>query len=1477
MAALGSLVVKLALEHAQYTQALGKSEQDALAAAKRIQDAVDGMQARVASTVGAIAGTIAAGLSINAFRNLISGAIEGGAALNDLAIQANTSVEALSGLASIGKYSDVGADAIVNSMNKLTKNLSSATEESKGTARAVQALGLDLTAFKQLKPEDQMQAVARAMGEFQDGAGKSAVAMALYGKEGAKLLPFFKDLADVQTVQAKLTTEQAAAADNLSDNWSRLNSSSDAWKKTLANAMIPTLDRTVQAVLDLVNGSQGLREEMKRLAADGSIEAWTTDVITAMTYVIDTVQGLVGAAKIVGLAFENTFLDIKRGVETLVLVALAAKNLDFAGMKSVVGSAFDDMTKRSEKFKADMDALWNPKLMGQRIRDSMMEAQLRSMSNWQDAEQKPKLDLNDTTAAKNASAAESEYEKLIKRIQERINASQAEIEVGRQLTEGEKFRVKVLSDMDAAGIKLTDTEREALKVLLARTAVLDRDVQAAKLRTQTEQNAAEQAAQSEKERAEYADKTMKLWQQRTVAANEAIQSATDSNELAQYEATLLGETTQNRQTLVELARIDLELKRKLRDIDKEELQDYQKDALKEKATQWAEISKSIVKNRAALSETDRILSSVDSTAQQVWTNIWEGGSNVFVKLGQTLKASLLDMLYQLVLRPWVINIAANILGSLGLSGATSAVTGGSNLLSTGSNLINIGSGAMSMGNVAGSMFANATGTGIDGLLATNGAFGTAGGAGAGLASVAQFAGWAAAAYAAYKVLSSLDGGETRTGGQYAVAYDGKVTNNRRGESYVYDDQYFQRPGTQVNRVVNGQAYRIEADGMGEREKATREAVAGTAAGIDATLKALGSSARLTGFWAGLETSGNGRGGVFAGGSLSNGKTFGESGKGDNYAGTLYEKWSTNSPDAATASANFALDLKQSYIQALQSVTDVPEWVKKKLKDVTAESLSSEDADALIKLINDQITAVNGLAAMADALPLKNLKDLSFDAASGIMELVGGLDNLTSLVSNYYSLFYSEEERKAQTKANIEKTLTDAGLDVPKTRAEFRALVDAQDLNTEAGRKNYAVLMNLASAFASVTDSTEDLAAATEKKAAEDKAAAEKKAADEKAAAEKAATDALNSAYSGLERSIEAQKSVLATQREAVSSLKTELQGIFDLLDGSVRDLLGSVSSTTEQSVAQARQFIAQALRTALATGVLPDQAELSNAIATVKGQIDSSVYATAAERDYQRMVLAAQLSALKGVTGNQLTTAEKTLAGIDEQIAQLDKTLEYWKKQVEIAQGTYEATVSVNEAILALTTALTGKTAGSSGSSGSGSGSTGASPGFVVGGGGSGSGPTTGASTAFVVGGGSKGTTFNTSDPAKATTLAGYYGAVYGWSTDDFKSWASNPLNKSEAERQAAELGIPLLSTGTNYVARAGLAYLHEREAVVPAAYNPAAGGAGVGASSSSADSSALLAEIAALRDEARQGREAMQTVRTLLNDVTEGGNKMRT
>ena len=256
-------------------------------------------------SVASVAAGLAAGFTVGAFVDIVKGAVESGAALHDLALQTGSTVEALSGLAAVGKYSDQTADTIGGAMNKLTRNLASATEESKGTSQAIKFLGLKLSDFKQLRPEDQMQAVAKSLAGFEDGAGKAAIMMALFGKEGAKMLPFMADLAVAGDLAAKITTEQSNAADNLDDNLLRLRTSGDAWKEELANAMIPALDQGVQALLDMTNNSGGLRDEVRRLAADGSIAQWTTAAIRAVTYVIDAFEGVIRIVESVSIAIEG--------------------------------------------------------------------------------------------------------------------------------------------------------------------------------------------------------------------------------------------------------------------------------------------------------------------------------------------------------------------------------------------------------------------------------------------------------------------------------------------------------------------------------------------------------------------------------------------------------------------------------------------------------------------------------------------------------------------------------------------------------------------------------------------------------------------------------------------------------------------------------------------------------------------------------------------------------------------------------------------------------------------------------------------------------------------------------------------------------------------------------------------------------------------------------------------------------------------
>jgi hypothetical protein len=89
--------------------------------------------------------------------------------------------------------------------------------------------------------------------------------------------------------------------------------------------------------------------------------------------------------------------------------------------------------------------------------------------------------------------------------------------------------------------------------------------------------------------------------------------------------------------------------------------------------------------------------SIDQEAQRVWEDLFNGGHDAFKRLGDDIKKYLIDLLYQLTIKPLIVNIAANVLGvnqaqAAGAAGLGSnpilnllGGNGGSTLLSRGVN------------------------------------------------------------------------------------------------------------------------------------------------------------------------------------------------------------------------------------------------------------------------------------------------------------------------------------------------------------------------------------------------------------------------------------------------------------------------------------------------------------------------------------------------------------------------------------------------------------------------------------------------------------------------------------------------------------------------------------------------------------------------------------------------------------------------
>lgn len=635
------------------------------------------------------------------------------------------------------------------------------------------------------------------------------------------------------------------------------------------------------------------------------------------------------------------------------------------------------------------------------------------------------------------------------------------------------------------------------------------------------------------------------------------------------------------------------------------------------------------------------------------------------------KTLVLKPIISFIVNPIAMGVNALVGGAVNSLGIGSIANGASSALSLGnalggasalSNATGFGIGNIFGGGVGGS-FASTVGGGLatDAMGATVAAGSSGATLGGGFAAIPGW-GWALAGVALLASLGKAFKGETRAGGQYGLAIDGVGYSARRDKTYT--------------GLADG-AFFLEGPSGGDPNQSNAiKGVNLAAAGINSRFAALGSSSRITGFNAGYETSDKGRGGVFAGGTLSNGKTFGESGKGDNYAGTLYESTSTMSPNAQQAWENFTTDLLQTSIQALQADDGLPKTIKKMLDGIDAEALSSEDATNLLANIDKTIAAVTSLGNAFDQLPFASLRDMSFDAAAGMIELAGGIDALQSNLATYYQNFFTDEERRQQTAKNIASSLNAAGGSfsaeqiLGMTRDQFRSTVESFEAQAAAGdeaaQKMLVTLYAVAGAFASITPVAVDAAEALEK-------------------TKQALQQSQDNAFSILQRIVSRDRSIAQAARSAAADQVSELGSLFDTLKNTVADLRSEVKGSVQASAASGNRFIDNALATARASGYLPDPKQLEEAIGQARGGLSKR---DTPEAEFQRLVLAGKLEELQKLTGGQLSTAEQMLASADRQIEQLDKTLDYWQEQIDLSKNINEGITTIEGAIANLNSLL---------------------------------------------------------------------------------------------------------------------------------------------------------------------------------------------
>lgn len=781
---------------------------------------------------------------------------------------------------------------------------------------------------------------------------------------------------------------------------------------------------------------------------------------------------------------------------------------------------------------------------------------------------------------------------------------------------------------------------------------------------------------------------------RTQAVYAGRQAVTDyargvgeATRLLEVERQTVTGTASQRSLAVEYLRIELELERQLEAIRTNAgFTQADRDEQAERARATAAQARA---NATARAEIDHVRE-LRSELQRVTEQYEQGLTNAAMQGGKSLKEYVVGMLrttaFRIVLSPMMSGMASILAAVTGAaSGSSKGGSGGlMGGIQTASNLNTLwGAGSQALfGGTAGASAASLGYANLVGMAGGDalGALATANGMWAGVATGAQAAAQsaiaanlaieagAAAALPAGTTAAAAAGGTAAGGGVMsgissaasaipvwgwalaAVAVLGSMLSKKQTLHSGAGAIYSADKGVQEGAGI----YNLDTLGMGDVREYNKEGQAlasGIATGIGSTLDGLAKSfGQKAGFEVATafadDTSKDG-----AWGSLR----ISKGGKDLlNWDDTRTSRWAPREfADGEAGQKEYLALIAKDTRQVILDM-DLPGWADKMLVNIG----DAVDMDKLSAVVGQIGQAQTAFQAFGQYMP--TFAGLADSAKTALVEASGGISTLTSNMSTFVDLFYSDAEKLAVNTQNVSDALAALGFAMPKTEEEFRALVEAQIALGDEGAKTAASLLGLSGSVAAVLPSAKEA---------------------EEAAASRLA-ESRDKALSALERSIAAEKKAMQSRLDAAKDTASALQGVFDVLHSNVRELYGQAQATRTMLAREGNDFIMAALQKALDTGALPDADELAEAIAAARTGLDASNFGgDAAERDYAANVLAGRLQGLERIAGKQLTDAQKTVRELELQTMQLDQTLEYWRQQLDIAEGTYEAITSVATAI----------------------------------------------------------------------------------------------------------------------------------------------------------------------------------------------------
>ena len=617
---VGTLTIEMAANIVRLQQDMDK--------ARSTVENTMGKISKAAGAAGVALGALGVTVGVGAFANWIRGAIDAADETSKLAQKIGLAVPQVAGLQLAFRQSGIDAGALQTSMSKLSVAIADGNDAFKAMNISTKNADGTLKTTRQILGE-----VADKFKDYEDGATKTALAVKLFGKAGADLIPLLNggaDALDEFDAMAKklgltLDEDTAKRAEKFNDTLDLMGQGLSGIGRQIAAQMLPTLE--------------GLADQFFSAMTEGDRLKKIGDALA---------MGLRGLYA-VGVALVGAFQAVGDTLYAMGAQALAVMKGDFAGAVRIGDQYSADMKANWTSSLAEIDKAWN-------ANGSTAVSTMAATSKAFKA-QAPIVSEETKKMAAEAAKLDAEYKKLIDSIENKTGVMIAEAEGTSKLTDGQKMAIKVMQDLQNGTIKLTDAQKQNL------TATLE-------LMLQTEQK-----IRTDKDLADTQAKAIKLSEQIEAAQKKETSALFEGNQKLreQNDVLMLGEAAVRAREVAVLRSTATDLEFSAATFEGNEGLAEQARLLRERAD-LLEQGTILKEAKAVNDEWKKTTEAIENGLTDALMRGFESGKG----FGENLKDTLINMFKTLILRPILQPIAqgaaSSILGSMGVSSAGSAAS-----------------------------------------------------------------------------------------------------------------------------------------------------------------------------------------------------------------------------------------------------------------------------------------------------------------------------------------------------------------------------------------------------------------------------------------------------------------------------------------------------------------------------------------------------------------------------------------------------------------------------------------------------------------------------------------------------------------------------------------------------------------------------------------------------------------------------------